>query len=193
MSWGVVVMRWSAVTVSVLILLVVGCADTSGGGDPAASEATVTSVDTGEPVPEPTGTESTQAQQNKPSIEIASLPIGGVPDEGSTCNPISWLAGDIPDGVTIKLGTPTFDPAGVFDVDPAGCPADAQSCDGLEWTAQNLPQCWVGFKQTASEGTVSLVVPATATCATVAQCSKLASLGGSQITLTAQPTQTPSG
>ncbi|MFG1905294.1 hypothetical protein [Kribbella sp. NPDC048928] len=61
-------MRWSAVTVSVLILLAMGCSDTSGDGGPAPSGA----------------------------------------DEGSTCNPISRPAGDIPEGVTIKLGTPTF-------------------------------------------------------------------------------------
>lgn len=182
-------MRWWPVTVSVLILLVQGCSGTPGDTGTTAPEVTVT--DTAEPVPEPTGPESSQPQQNKPSIEIASLPIGGVPDEGSACNPISWLAGEIPDGVTITLGTPTFDPAGVFELDQTGCPGDARSCVGLLWTAQNLPQCWVGFKQVASEGTVSLVIPATATCDTQSQCDNLKSLGGSQITLTAQPTETP--
>jgi hypothetical protein len=184
-------MRLWAVTVSVLILAVQGCSGTSGDGGTAPPTVTVTSEDTSEPVPEPTVPESTQPETNKPSIEIASLPIGGVPEDGSNCNPISWLAGDIPAGVTIKLGTPTFDPKGVFELDQSGCPAGSASCDGLLWTTQNLPQCWVGFRQVASQGTVTLVIPATATCETQSQCDNLKSLGGSQITLTAQATETP--
>ncbi|HWD79787.1 MAG TPA: hypothetical protein VG497_12925 [Kribbella sp.] len=186
-------MRFWAVTVSVLILLVQGCSDTSGGDSSgtAPPTAAVTPDDTSEPVPEPTGVEPTQTRKGEPSIEIASLPIGGVPEDGSTCNPISWLAGEIPNGVTIKLGTPTFDPPGVFAVDQAGCPASSQSCEGLLWTAQDLPQCWVGFKQVGTQGTVTLVVPAVATCQTERQCATLTSLGGSQITLTAQQPETP--
>ncbi|GAA3085738.1 hypothetical protein JOF29_007618 [Kribbella aluminosa] len=184
-------MRFWAVTVSVLILLVQGCSGTSGDGGTAPPATVGTPGGTSEPVPEPTGTEPAQSQQNKPSIEIASLPIGGIPEGGSTCNPISWLAGDIPSGVTIKLGTPAFNPAGIFEPDQTGCPADAQSCEGLLWTSQGLPQCWVGFKQVAPEGAATLVIPATATCDTETLCEKLKSLGGSQITLTAQPTETP--
>ncbi|GAA1119038.1 hypothetical protein GCM10009630_16050 [Kribbella jejuensis] len=186
-------MRWWAVTVSVLMLLVPGCSDTSGDNSSgtAPPAVTVTTEDTSEPVPEPTGAEPTQTRQDKPSIQIASLPIGGVPEDGANCNPISWLAGDIPNGVTIELGTPTFDPPGVFTLDQTGCPASSQSCEGLLWTSQDLPQCWVGFKQVGTEGTVTLVIPATATCETERQCAKLKSLGGSQITLTAQPPVTP--
>jgi hypothetical protein len=188
---GVVVMRAWAVTVSVLVLLVSGCSDTSGGSSPP--DANSTAENTSEPAPEPTDAESTQQQQNKPSVEIASLPIGGVADDGSSCNPISWLAGDIPAGVTIELGTPSFDPTGVFEVDQSGCTGNERSCDGLEWTAQDLPQCWVGFRQIADEGSVTLVIPANATCETQQQCDQLHGLGGSQITLTAQPRETPSG
>ncbi|MFF0270340.1 hypothetical protein [Kribbella sp. NPDC004536] len=184
-------MRWWAVTVSVLMLLVPGCSGTPADSGTAPPTLVATPDDTSEPVPEPTGAEPTQSQQSKPSIEIASLPIGGIPEDGSSCNPISWLAGDIPNGVTIKLGTPGFDPTGIFEADQTGCPADALPCDGLLWTAQNLPQCWVGFKQVGTEGTVTLVIPATATCDTESQCDKLKSLGGSQITLTAQATATP--
>lgn len=185
-------MRCWAVTVSVLVLLV-GCSGTSGGDSAgtAPPSASVTSEDTSEPAPEPTGVEPTQTRDGKPSIQIASLPIGGVPEDGSNCNPISWLAGDIPNGVTIKLGTPAFDPPGVFAVDQSGCPASSQSCEGLLWTAQDLPQCWVGFRQVGTEGTVTLVVPAVATCESERQCAKLSSLGGSQITLTATPPETP--
>ena len=193
---GVVVMRLLAVTVSVLMLL--GCSGTSGDGGtsgpptPLLALPSVTPEDTSEPVPEPTGTEPTQSVQTKPSIEIASLPVGGVPEDGSNCNSISWLAGEIPAGVTIRLGTPAFDPTGVFEVDPSGCRPDAQTCTGLEWTAQNTPQCWVGFQQIAREGTVSLIIPATAICDSQEVCDTLKTLGGSQITLTALPPETPS-
>ena len=184
-------MRFWAVTVSVLMLLVPACSDTSGGT--ASPTVAVTPDDTSEPVPEPTGVEPTQTRTGKPSIQIASLPIGGVPEDGTNCNPISWLAGDIPNGVTIELGTPRFEPTGIFALDPSGCPASSQSCEGLLWTAQDLPQCWVGFKQIGTEGTVTLVIPAVATCQTRRQCARLKSLGGSQITLTAQPPATPPG
>ncbi|MFF0345443.1 hypothetical protein [Kribbella sp. NPDC004875] len=188
-------MRAWAVTVSVLVLLVSGCSGTSGGSSPpdatSAPDSTSSADNTSEPAPEPTAAESTQQQQNKPSIEIASLPIGGVPDGGSNCNPISWLAGDIPDGVTITLGTPSFQPEGVFEVDQSGCTGNEQSCEGVEWTAQNLPQCWVGFRQVADEGSVTLVIPADATCQTQQQCDDLKGLGGSQIGLTAQPRESP--
>ncbi|MGW7680016.1 hypothetical protein ACWGID_04705 [Kribbella sp. NPDC054772] len=180
-------MRAWAVTVSVIVLLVSGCSDTSGGSSPPDTTSTPENTSEPAPSPEPTTAESTQQQQGKPSLEIASLPIGGVPDGGSNCNPISWLAGDIPDGVTIKLGTPFFDPKGIFEVDQSGCTGNEQSCEGLEWTAQNLPQCWVGFKQVADSGSVTLVIPAVATCQTQQQCDDLKGLGGSQIGLTAQP------
>jgi hypothetical protein len=181
-------MRVWAMTVAV-VLAVAGCSGTSG--DTSPPDVTVTVGATGEPSPEPTEAESTQSQQTKPSIELASLPVGGVPEDGSNCNPISWLAGDIPAGVTIRLGTPSFDPTGIFEVDPSGCRPDAQSCTGLEWTAQSTPQCWVGFKQTAREGTVSLIIPAVATCDSESVCDTLKTLGGSQITLTALPPETP--
>ena len=186
-----VAVRVLAMTVSVLVLAAAGCSGTSG--DTTPPDVTVTVSATGEPAPEPTGPEPTQSQQNKPSIEIASLPVGGVPEDGTRCNPISWLAGDIPSGVTLRLGTPTFDPPGIFEMDPSGCRPDVQSCPDLQWTAQNLPQCWVGFKQIGTEGTVSLIIPATAICDTEDLCDTFRTLGGSQITLTAQPAETPSG
>jgi hypothetical protein len=181
-------MRVWAMTVAV-VLTVAGCSGTSG--DTSPPDATVTVEATGEPTPEPTEAEPTQSQQTKPSIELASLPVGGVPEDGSNCNPISWLAGDIPAGVTIRLGTPTFDPTGIFEVDPSGCKPGVQFCTGLEWTSESTPQCWVGFQQIAREGTVSLIIPAVATCDTDAVCDTLKTLGGSQITLTALPPETP--
>ncbi|MGW6195254.1 hypothetical protein ACWF0M_03810 [Kribbella sp. NPDC055110] len=181
-------MRKWAMTVAV-VLAVAGCSGTSG--DTSPPDVTVTVEATAEPSPEPTGAEPTQSQQTKPSIELASLPVGGVPDDGSNCNPISWLAGEIPAGVTIRLGTPAFDPPGIFEVDPSGCQPGVQACTGLEWTAQSTPQCWVGFRQIATEGTVSLIIPAVATCDSDTVCNTLKNLGGSQITLTALPPETP--
>ncbi|MEU4197921.1 hypothetical protein AB0E69_38915 [Kribbella sp. NPDC026611] len=189
-------MRVWPVTVSVIALLAAGCSDTSGDGGTSPPDVTVTSTDTtgtSEPAPEPTDPESTQSQQTKPSIDIVSLPVGGVPDDGQRCNPISWLGGDIPDGVTIKLGTPSFDPPGIFTVDQSGCPGDARSCEGLEWTSKDQPQCWVGFLQVAETGSVTLTLPAKATCESQDVCDQLSKLGGSQIGLTAQPHETTNG
>jgi hypothetical protein len=196
LSVGVVVMRWwpmtVPVTVAVLILAVAGCSDTSGdAGGGGTSPPIPTTTGTEEPPTEPTTTETTQTRQDKPSLEIASLPVGGVPDEGSNCNPVNWLAGDIPEGVTIKLGTPRFKPTGIFEVDQSGCPGDARTCRGLEWTATDADQCWVGFRQVADEGSVSLIIPATATCETRKLCDSLKGLAGSQIGLTAQTRETP--
>ncbi|NIK60977.1 hypothetical protein [Kribbella shirazensis] len=185
-------MRWWPVTVSVVIFAVAGCADTSGGGGGGGTSPPIPpTTGTDEPPTEPTTTETTQTRQDKPSLEIASLPVGGVPDEGANCNPVSWLAGDIPEGVTITLGRPRFKPTGIFAVDQSGCPGDARACPGLEWTAEEARQCWVGFRQVADEGSVTLVIPAIATCETRQQCNGLKGLGGSQIDLTARRRETP--
>lgn len=179
------------VLVSVAIFAVAGCADTSGdAGGGGTSPPITTTTGTEEPPTEPTTTETTQTRQDKPSLEIASLPVGGVPDEGSNCNPVNWLAGDIPEGVTIKLGKPRFKPTGIFEVDQSGCPGSARSCAGLEWTAEDADQCWVGFRQVADEGSVTLVIPATATCETRKLCDSLKDLSGSQIGLTARRRET---
>lgn len=175
---GVVAVRVLALAVAVLVLAGAGCSGTSG--DTAPPNVTVTVAATAAQAPP-------KSQQTKPTVEIASLPVGGIAADGSHCNPISWLAEAIPGGVTITLGTPAFDPPGIFEVDPSGCRPDAQSCPDLEWTAQNLPQCWVGFRQLAGEGTVTLIIPAVATCDSEALCDALRTMGGSQITLVARP------
>lgn len=195
-----IVVRTWALTISVAGLLVVGCSScsssTDGGTPTVPTEVTVSDLPsdpTSQPAPEPTDPESTQSQETKPSIEIASLPIGGVPDDGQKCNPVSWLGGDLPEGVTIKLGTPRFEPPGIFEVDQSACSGDAQSqaCEGLEWTTSSQTQCWVGFKQVADSGRVTLVVPAKAFCTTQDACDGLSNLGGSQIGLSAQPPEPP--
>ena len=182
-------MHGLTVGIAVITVLLVGCADTSGDGGTSPPDVTTTLENTGEPMPEPTDDESPQTRQGLPSIEIASLPIGGSASEN--CNRVSWLGGDIPEGVTITLGEPRFDPGGIFEVDQSGCPDNPQRCERLEWTTDDQPQCYVGFRQVADEGSVTLVIPAVATCETQSACDSLKGLGGSEIDLTAEPGGTP--
>jgi len=188
------VMRRPAIAIAVLALVLAGCSDTSNdggsseGGSP--TQDVTTSEHTGEPSPEPTDPETTQEPVDKPSVKIAQLPVGGGAD--GNCNSVNWLGGDvIRPGTTMTLGTPTFDPDDIFEVDQSAC-GDSRSCEGLEWTADSQEACSVGFKQVGTQGTVTLKVPAAVTCATQADCDELKKKEGSQIMLTAVPPETPS-
>ncbi|HEY3557923.1 MAG TPA: hypothetical protein VGL05_10680 [Kribbella sp.] len=194
-------MRWCAVTVSVLILLLAGCSDTPSDGPPAPPEPTPTSTGTSEPPPEPTDTESTQTKQRQPSISILSAPIGGnVEADGvNQCAEVNWLGRNpIPDGTTIVLGTPSLDPDGVFTFDESSCAGATRTCADVRWRSSAFAPCWIGVRQLRNgNGPVTLVIPVDATCATQADCDSLArGKGTSQITfdpaeIDTPPTETP--
>jgi len=187
---GVVVVRKSWLVVVVTAIVLAGCSGTSDeGGNTPTEDSTSSSQQTGEPAPEPTDPESTQSQQEKPSIKLAQLPVGGSAD--GNCNPVNWLGNDIPAGTTITVGSPTFDPLKIFEVDQSACPGDTRACEGLEWTSDSQEPCSVGFRQVANEGTVTLVIPASVTCASQADCDAVKKKEGSQIELTAVPSETP--
>jgi hypothetical protein len=186
-------MRVSAVTVSVVALLLAGCSNTSGDGGTSPPDVTATAGDTTEPAQEPTGPESTQPKQEKPSVRVASLPIGGssVNDEHPNCFSINLTDTSIPAGTTIELSEATFKPMGVFEVDDHACPGDLPGCPGVHWTADQHDTCYVGVRQSAKSGTATLRVPGRATCTTQADCDTLLGRPGSQIVLTAQTSETP--
>jgi hypothetical protein len=179
-------MRWSAVTVAVLIFAVAGCDDTSGGTGGSTSPPTTTTTGTDEPPTEPTTTETTQTQQERPSIRIVSAPIGGdVREDGiRQCAEVNWLGRNpIPDGTTIVLGTASLDPDGVFVFDQSSCAGATRSCADVRWNASPAAPCWVGVRQVANGNKeVTLVIPVEATCATQSDCNSLArGKGTSQI------------
>jgi hypothetical protein len=195
-------MRWCAVTVSVLILLLAGCSDTSGDGGTAPTEVTAASSGTSEPPPEPTDTESTQTKQRQPSISILSAPIGGnVEADGvNQCAEVNWLGRNpIPDGTTIVLGTPSLDPDGVFAFEQSSCAGATRTCADVRWQASAFAPCWIGVRQLKNGSKqVTLVIPVDATCATQSDCDSLArGKGTSQIRfdpaqLDTPPSETPS-
>ncbi len=157
-----------------IVMLVVGCSDTSAGSDPPGGTAppqdTVTS---GEPQPEPTDPESTQTKQNQPAISLATAPIGGNPDEAGIrqCTAVAWLAGEIPDGTTVTLGAVTLEPGNVFKLDQQVCSNDRQQCTGLIWKPDSTETCYVGAEQIApGDGNVKVVVAAEVKCATEQDC-----------------------
>ena len=190
--WGVVFVLRKRVAFLLFAVLLVGCADT-----PAPTpEPTVSETTTGEPPPEPTTPETTGTKQPKPSIEIASAPIGGNVDSDGIerCAEVNWLGQNpIPDGTVIHLGRPRLDPEGIFEFDQSACPGDARACADVRWQANSFKPCFVGAKQVAN-GTddVTLVIPMSATCETEEDCQSLvAGFGTSQIRFQPDVLETP--
>ena len=192
-------MRGLTVAVTIAAVLLTGCSDTSSDGGTTTTE--VTSENTGEPAPEPTDPESTQTQQKQPTISIVSAPIGGnvQTDDLQRCAEVNWLGRNpIPDGTTIKLGSPSLDPDGVFEFYQAACSGDLRSCADVEWQSENFKPCYVGVRQIANaeEGIdrIDLVISVDATCATQDDCDSLAAgKGETQIRFRPDILPTPSG
>jgi len=194
---GVVVMsRWRKALATGLLAVLVGCGG-NNTGSPVESAPTDTFA---EPSLEPTEPESTQPEQPKPSIELASAPIGGNVEENGVfrCAEVNWLGrSPIPAGTTIVTGPPHVEPGGVFELDQRGCPATARPCPDVQWVAGNFQPCYVGARQVAA-GTddIALIMPIRATCRTDADCQSLSgNQKGSQIAFTPGdlPSASPSG
>jgi hypothetical protein len=177
-----------SVTFSVTVLLLTGCS--SGDGGTPTPVVTATADDTTEPAPEPTGAESTQPQQKQPSISIVSLPIGpgaqaNQPDDQSKqCVGVTLTGLDLPKGTTLTFGSPGLSQDGdYFTIDQSGCGDQGPACDGHQIKSDDQPPCYVGVQQlTRDEGNHStLVVPATATCASDQDCASIKDGGQSQV------------
>ena len=193
-------MRALAVTVSVLVVLVAGCSDTSSDGGTPTPDVT-SAESTSEPAPEPTEPESSQPQQQQPTINIASAPVGGnvQTDDLTQCAEVNWLGrSPIPDGTRIKLGAPSLDPDGVFEFYQAACSGDLRPCADVQWQTESFKPCYVGVRQVANaeEGTdkIDLVISVDAICATQDDCDSLAAgKGETQIHFQPEILPTPSG
>jgi hypothetical protein len=182
---------WRTAASAGLLVLLTGCTDDVGGGTEPPPEVT-DSVTATEPPPEPTEPEPPQPSQRKPSIEIASAPIGGnVEVDGETqCAEVNWLGvNPIPEGTTITIGTPHLEPGGIFDLYPPACAEKFRSCAAVVWDTQSFKPCYVGVRQVASgETTVQLIIPVSATCATEEDCKSLeGDRPGSQISFSPGP------
>ncbi|MEV0288807.1 MULTISPECIES: hypothetical protein [unclassified Kribbella] len=166
----------AALAVAVVALLAGGCDDTPSG-EVSPSPAPTTS--TGEPSFDPTTPETTQPTRRQPAISIATAPIGGgSPREDGVkhCADVNWLGRNpLPAGTTLKLGTPTLDPTGVFELDQSACDGDEQPpCANVEWKTDRLSTCYVGARQVAnSTRNVRLIIPIEATCETQDYCNSL--------------------
>jgi len=179
---GVVAMTlWRPIAVACLLVLPFGCADTdSAGDDPGTivpSDPTTTETQPTEPPVEPTDPETSQPPEKKPSIEIVSAPIGGnvAPGEdGYQCAEVNWLGRNpIPDGTTIKVGSPELVPKGVFEFDQSACGDKTPQCStSTVWQPGGFQPCYVGVKQLTEGDPVELRIPAFAECATEADCQK---------------------
>ncbi|TDX03215.1 hypothetical protein EV647_1447 [Kribbella sp. VKM Ac-2566] len=203
---GVVVMRAWAVLVSVVALLAAGCSDTSGGGGTSPPDETTTSDSTSEPAPEPTGAETTQPRQNKPAVEIATLPIGPgaeanqPDDQAKQCVGVSLTGLELPQGATVTYRAPTLSQDDkYFEIDQSGCGGQSPECTGHQVRSGDTPACFAGVRQvTNAEGHhATLIITADATCATAEDCEALKRGGVSQIGFDSralggpQPSETP--
>jgi hypothetical protein len=195
---------WRPIAIAGLLMLPLACGSgNSAGDDPgtivppdttqtAPIEPTETTDTTDAPV-EPTDPETTQPTQKKPSFKVASAPIGGnhgPTDDGYQCAEVNWLGTNpIPDGTTIKIGSPQLSPTGVFEFDQAGCGNKSPECtSGIVWQSGGFQPCYVGVKQLKGGDPVELQIAVDAECATEEDCKSLEGDNpGSQITFT--PTQ----
>lgn len=192
---GVVAMTLArAVATFCLLLLLIGCGGNDSSDDPITIDTD--SPAASEPPTEPTGPETSQPSQQKPSIEIASAPIGGnveSTENGYQCAEVNWLGRNpIPDGTTIQVGSPHLEPGGVFELDQTGCGDKSPPCGtDLVWQSNTFKPCFVGVRQIGSGNAVQLILSASAECATEADCASLqGQVPGSQISFTPGP---PSG
>jgi hypothetical protein len=196
---GVAVMTLARpLAVSCLLLLLIGCGGNNASDDPITAETTDSPAASqpAEPSAEPTGPETVQPTQQKPSIEIASAPIGGnveTTQQGYQCAEVNWLGRNpIPAGTTIQVGSPHLEPGGVFELDQTGCGDKSPPCGAdLVWQSNTFKPCFVGVRQVAPGNAVQLILSASAECATEADCESLqGQVPGSQISFTPGP---PSG
>jgi hypothetical protein len=174
----------------VFLALLMGCGGSGSAGDSGSTaEQSSTAEQTSEPPAEPTGPETTQPTQDRPTIRIASAPIGGnVSTDGATqCAEVNWLGkSPILAGTTIALDSIRLDPGGVFELDQTGCAADLRPCTEVRWQTDNFSACHVGVRQVANgEDSVRLLISATASCRRQSDCESLVEgAGGSQISFT---------
>ncbi|TFV98204.1 hypothetical protein [Orlajensenia leifsoniae] len=122
------------------IAVVAGCAPTNQDAEPPS--ATIATV---EPTTATTGPPPDDGGDDGVAIELAQLPIGGVPtpdpaDPARQCIDVSWIAQNadgIPEGIAISVTGASFIPP-IFDV-VDGCAGGAPPCLGYTFdaTAQN--------------------------------------------------------
>lgn len=195
---GVVVMTLARpVATFCLLVLLIGCGGNDSSDDPITIETdSPAASQPSEPPVEPTDPETAQPTQQKPSIEIASAPIGGnveTTETGYQCAEVNWLGRNpIPAGTTIQVGSPHLEPGGVFELDQTGCGDKTPPCDTeLVWQSNTFKPCFVGVRQIAIGKSAQLILSATAECATEADCASLqGQVPGSQISFSPGP---PSG
>jgi hypothetical protein len=164
------------------LVVIAGVSACGGGGSSsssttsavAAAEQPAPSAQEGAPAPaqEGTGPEQPQAQQNQPSVQLASLPVGGSTDlkQSPECVPVGWSGTPLGDGVKFRIVKVVVD--GDFKaVDGGGCQdpcEDHQFVSGGGSCQANV--AWVRSNNAGTlSGTLGLVgqciAPDAATCA----------------------------
>jgi hypothetical protein len=177
---------WRTAASVAVLMLFTGCTDTGDAGNDPGPEVTQSES---EPPVEPTDPETAQPTKQKPSIDIASAPIGGnVQINGQQqCAEVNWLGvSPIPDGTLVKVGAPHLEPGGIFELYQPACPGDQRSCSDVQWQTDGFKPCYVGVRQlTPGEEPAQLILAVSATCATEADCTSLVGdTPGSQIAFT---------
>jgi hypothetical protein len=154
-----------------LVLFAGGCEEiVDGGSGPDTSRSTAPAV-------EGTGPESPAPRaKDQPVLKLPSLPYGGddtvyaasETDFIPECVEVSWLGGEIPDGVRIEVIRVEFDPPKAPFIHPSTSAChDRRECDGFRahvtFTTANGGDCGVTVKATG-QGQAKLVFKGSIAC-----------------------------
>lgn len=192
----VVVSAWRVIAVIGVFSVLGACSDTSSNqSEPIPSTPgteTTSQTPSGEPTEpgyEPTAPETAQPTRKQPSIHLTGAPIGpGVPvnqpaDEAKQCAGVSLTDLELRNGTTLTFDPPTVSDESIFTIDQSGCGDQSPSCSGYSLRPDGDNGCFVGVRQlTKRKGEhVTLIIPATAICATDEDCKSLEGHGASEI------------
>ena len=126
--------------VVLMLFLLAACGNSGGDAAPTTTGVTASPespVETTPPVEE-TGTEAPPpTSTRRPAIELASLPIGGGSQTGTSerdqCIEVAWLGSEMPDGISVEVTSKDISPKRVFRFASLEC---GRPCDGYVFQEQ---------------------------------------------------------
>lgn len=119
-----IIVLGAAIVLLALVLVACGRPAVSDRASNGTADSTGPEA-TGTPQVEDTGPQSARPTgENRPAIDMASLPVGGGAEDSSArhqCIGVSWLGSDIPAGFAVVVTSVRIEPGDAFAVSSSGC------------------------------------------------------------------------